>query len=171
MIFRIEHLTISYWTFCTFGSLQYLQHSAVRNHKKRFFILLQQKFMIIIVFVSLLHIACSWQKKASLTATNNISLVYITVNWSAAAVRIITCWCLRLGREASATSSGEFPFFPPSSCSSSANWNVFTQMATEKQEQRQMEGERDGEKWRNGFCLTGCAQKTIWKTLEIAAFV
>lgn len=47
-------------------------------------------------------------------STSNVSLVCITVNWSAAAVRIITCWCLQLGREGlpSATGSGDYPPSP-----------------------------------------------------------
>lgn len=81
MIFRIECLPVSNWTCHIFGSLQHLPRSTACDHKK-VFLLLHLRFMVIIVFVSQFHIACSWQN-VSLAATNNISLVYITVNWSA----------------------------------------------------------------------------------------
>lgn len=47
-------------------------------------------------------------------STNNVSLVCITVNWGVAAVRIITCWCLQVGREglSSAAGSGDDPSPP-----------------------------------------------------------
>ena len=111
------------------------------------------------LFMSRFRIACCWHN-ACPTATNNIPLVYITVNWSAAAVRIITCWCLQLGREGLhlATSSGEFPyFFVLSSTSRPCEPSFLSQMPTEKLSLKQTEEEMDS------VCLI---RDTLRDTLE-----
>ena len=139
-------------------SIQYKHSYTTNTHEK--------VFIFSVVFNWLLSCLCpTFLAKCLKTATNNISLLYITVNWSAATVRIITCWCLRLGREGlhSATNSGEFPF--PFFFLRPASRRYFSQMPTENwpwDRRRGNEREMDS---------VSLIRDTLWKTLVITGFV
>lgn len=97
------------------------------------------------VYVRFAQRAHSWQK-ASRAATN-VSLLHITANWSAAAVRIIPCRCLQLGSKG--TTLGR-KFFTRSSFSPpplrSTNESYVNQMLKEKPNPRRLEKALDRER-------------------------